>query len=75
MHFLLKYKYTLNWDREVHENYLPITTEEMMSRIPEGYRVVLKDSFALPYISWQIRKDFGFDLTEHTHIKLILEKI
>lgn len=75
VHFLLKYKYTLNWDREVHENYLPITTEEMMSRIPEGYRVVLKDSFALPYISWQIRKDFGFDLTEHTHIKLILEKI
>ncbi|MBO4867403.1 MAG: class I SAM-dependent methyltransferase [Ruminococcus sp.] len=74
-HFLLKYKYTQNWDREVHENYLPISTEELMGHIPEGYRVVYRDGFTLPYISWQIRKDFGFDFTDNTHIKLILEKI
>ena len=72
---MLKYKYTQNWEREVHENYLPVFTEELMNRIPDSYRLVYKDVFTLPYISWQIRKDLGFELTEHTHIKLILERI
>jgi hypothetical protein len=75
VHFLLKYKYTQNWDREVHENYFPVFTEDLMKRIPNSYRLVYKDVFTLPYTSWQIRKDFGLELTEHTHIKLILEKI
>ena len=75
VHFLLKYKYTQNWEREVHENYLPVFTEELMNRIPDSYRLVYKDVFTLPYISWQIRKDLGFELTDHTHIKLILERI
>lgn len=75
VHFLLKYKYTQNWDREVHENYFPVFTEELLNRIPNSYRIVYKDVFTLPYTSWQIRKDFGFELSNHTHIKLILERI
>ncbi|MBR6718514.1 MAG: methyltransferase domain-containing protein [Oscillospiraceae bacterium] len=75
VHFLLKYKYTQNWEREVHENYFPVYTEDLMKRIPDSYRLVYKDVFTLPYTAWQIRKDFGFTLTEHTHIKLILERI
>lgn len=75
VHFLLKYKYTQNWDREVHENYFPVYTEELLKRIPDTYRAVYTDVFTLPYTSWQIRKDFGFELTDHTHIKLILERI
>ena len=74
-HFLLKYKYTQNWEREVHENYFPLCTEELLQRIPDHYRLVYKDVFTLPYAAWQIWKDFGFTLTEHTHIKLILERI
>lgn len=74
VHFLLKYRYGSNWNREVHENYFPICTEDIMKCIPDGYRIVLKDRFTLPFTSWQIRKDFGFELKEHTHIKLILEK-
>ena len=27
LHWLLKYKYVINWSREVYENYLPITLE------------------------------------------------
>ena len=73
VHFLLKYKYTQNWDREVHENYFPITTEELMARIPDNYRVVYRECFTLPFTAWQIRKDLGFELKDHTHIKLILE--
>ncbi|MCR4644628.1 MAG: class I SAM-dependent methyltransferase [Oscillospiraceae bacterium] len=75
VHFLLKYKYTQNWEREVQENYFPLCTEELMERLPASYRLVYKDVFTLPYTAWQIRKDFGFELTEHTHIKLILERI
>lgn len=74
VHFLLKYKYTQNWDREVSENYFPIFTEDFMKRIPNSYRIVYKDIFTLPYTSWQIRKDFGFELTDNTHIKLVLER-
>ena len=75
VHFLLKYKYTQNWEREVHENYFPVSAEELLRRFPDTYRIVYKDAFTLPYTAWQIRKDFGFELTDHTHIKLILEKI
>lgn len=75
VHYLLKYKYTQNWSREVNENYFPISTEKLMSNIPDSYRIVFKESFTLPYIAWQIRKDFGFTLCENTHIKLILEKV
>lgn len=74
VHFLLKYKYTQNWEREVHENYFPFFTEELIKRIPDSYIPVYKDVFTLPYTSWQIRKDFGFELKDHTHIKLILER-
>ena len=75
VHFLLKYKYTQNWDREVSENYFPVSTEKLLLRIPDSYRIVLKDEFTLPYTAWQIRKDFGIELNDPTHIKLILEKI
>ena len=75
VHFLLKYKYTQNWDREVNEDYFPISAEHLLENIPDGYRIVFKEHFTLPYIVWQIRKDFGFELKEHTHLKLILEKI
>lgn len=73
VHFLLKYKYTQNWDREVHENYFPITTEQFIERIPKNYRTVYREEFTLPFTAWQIRKDFGFELKENTHIKIILE--
>ena len=75
VHFLLKYKYTQNWDREVHENYFPVTPEEFKSMIPDDYRIVYEERFTLPYIAWQIRSDFGYELKDHTHMKLILEHI
>lgn len=75
VHFLLKYKYIQNWDREVRENYFPIYVEELLDKIPNNYRIIFQDTFTLPYTAWQIRKDFRFDLKENTHIKLILEKI
>ena len=75
VHYLLKYKYTENWEREVHENYVPLTVEGLLKLVPSNYRVVYFDHFTLPYTRWQIERDFGIDLTTPTHIKIILQRI
>jgi len=73
VHFLLKYKYRDNWEREVRENYLPITLETLRTKIPKGYSIVLEDSFVLPYLKKEVKKDFNIDLTHATHLKMIIE--
>ncbi|MBR1752165.1 MAG: methyltransferase domain-containing protein [Ruminococcus sp.] len=75
VHFLLKYKYTQNWDREVHENYFPISCEQFEKKLPGSYRIVFRESFTLPFTAWQIRRDFGISLKENTHLKIILERL
>lgn len=74
VHFLLKYRYTENWEREVRENYVPVTIEQLLCRIPDEYEIAYVDHFTLPYIAWQIEKDFGIVLTTPTHVKLILRR-
>lgn len=74
LHYLLKYKYLENWDREVEENYLPIFREELYDMIPGNYSIIYRDHFALPYTVNQIKTDFGIDIRDDTHIKLILKK-
>ena len=72
VHFLLKYKYTDNWEREVNENYLPITLETLKSKIPGSYSVLYEDNFILPYLKSEVMKDFNIILTHPTHTKMIL---
>jgi len=74
IHYLLKYSYTENWDREVRENYLPITVEELMSRIPEDYEVIYSEHYVLPYTKQQVKRDSGIDLKDATHYKILLKK-
>ena len=74
-HYLLKYTYTQNWDREVRENYFPVTIEEIRAMIPDNYRINWQQHTPLPYIAWQVKRDFGIDLTEATHGKLVIERI
>ena len=73
VHFLLKYKYTDNWEREVRENYIPLSVESFLAHVPKTYRITYMDHAPLPYIVRQIQKDFGFDLTTPTHLKIVLE--
>ncbi len=75
IHYLLKYSYTENWEREVRENYLALTLEEFKEHIPENYQITYFDHFTLPYIAWQIKKDFDIELKAPTHLKIILKKI
>lgn len=75
MHFLLKYKYIENWDREVRENYFPITVEEFLSVVySHPYQVVYEELVTPPYIAQSIWHDTKIILTQTTHCKLLLER-
>lgn len=73
LHFLLKYKYTDNWNREVNENYLPVTLETLKKKIPSNYSIVYEDDFILPYLKDIVRKDFDIEIRNSTHVKMILK--
>lgn len=72
VHFLLKYKYTDNWERELNENYLPVSLETVKKKIPSPYKIVYEDDFIVPFIQKQIEGDFGIKVTHSTHSKLII---
>lgn len=72
IHFLLKYRFTDNWEREVAENYLPISIETLRKKIPSGYKIVYEDNFLLPFLKNRVKKDFNIDLIHPTHTKMII---
>ncbi len=75
VHFLLKYRYVEpNWNREVRENYLPITREDLLAKIPNNYDITYHDHFTLPYILQTVKDDVGIEIKDPTHIKLILKR-
>lgn len=73
MHYLLKYRYTDNWDREVNEDYLPVSLETVKSKIPNSYKIVYEQDFLLPFLKQQVKQDFNVDLTHSTHTKMIIQ--
>lgn len=76
IHFLLKYRYTDNWEREVHENYLPVSVEDVMGRIAGGkekYRLIYFDHYILPFLARSVKRDFDIVLKDYTHVKFIYE--
>lgn len=74
LQFFLTYRYTANWDREVRENYFPYTIEEFLHRIPDTYEIVYFEHYTLPFLRDQVQKDFGVQLTDPTHGKILLRK-
>jgi len=74
LHWLLKYKYTDNWERELKENYLPVTIEHFKhSKIPPGWDIIFEEHYTYDYIKKQVKKDFDIDLNQPTHLKMILK--
>ena len=73
VHFLLKYRYVANWDREVRENYLGYSADRIISNVDSKYQLIFKDVYTLPFLKEQVFKDFGIVLNERTHIKLIFK--
>jgi hypothetical protein len=74
VHFLLTYRYTNNWVRELKENYLPISLEDFLPTIPAKYVPHYMEHYTLPFIRNKAREDFGIELQDRTHLKLILRK-
>ena len=76
IHFLLKYRYQINWEREVKENYFPIYVEDLLTAITgeEKYRIMYMKRFIVPFIKKQIYNDFRVDVRDFTHIKAIFKK-
>ncbi len=74
IHYLLKYSYTENWEREVRENYLPVTVEKLLPLIPDDYEIVYSEHYVLPYIKLKIKHDCGIVLKDATHFKVLLMK-
>ena len=74
IHYLMKYRYTENWDREVRENYFPITLEQLLSKIPTyKYEIIYFEDYILPFTSNKIKQDFDVDIHDNTHVKLLLQ--
>ena len=74
IHFLLKYKYTENWSREVKENYMPIDLEKLYTIIPSTYEIVYFEHYIHPFIRQQVMNDFSIELKDNTHCKMILQR-
>ena len=76
VHFLLKYRYQINWEREVKENYFPIYVEDLLNAITgeEKYRIMYMKRFIVPFIKQQIYNDFRVKVSDFTHIKAIFKK-
>ena len=72
-HFLLKYRYVDNWEREVIENYLPVSLETVKTKIPSNYSIEYEQDFIVPFIKDKVGKDFGVRITHSTHVKMVLK--
>lgn len=77
-HFLLKYRYTDNWEREVNENYFAANrrlTPEGYASYPDGYKEILREHFIPEFIKNSVKEKFDIDLKNPTHVKLIWQRM
>lgn len=78
IHYLLKAPYDENWCREVEENYIPFTMNEVLTQYginsPIKYDVVYFEAYTLPYVYERLIRDYNFGLRAPTHYKLLLER-
>lgn len=72
LHYLFKYRYTLNWDREVVENYFPIYYGIAQQQLSSYYDVLVDKHEIFEYNRDVIQQDFGITVDVPTHYKLLL---
>ena len=73
-HWFLKYRYTVNWARELRENYLPNSFEDFLRLIPKSYECVHAQTYTLPFLRRVIYNDYAVDWQYPTHGKIFLKK-
>ena len=74
VHFLLKYRWTINWDREVNENYFPIEVNAFLDNFEYKYNITYLQRFRIPFLEQCWEKDFNIKIDDYTHIKAIFER-
>ena len=75
VHYLMKYRYLENWNREVRENYFPLSLERLLSKIPtDKYEIVYFENYILPFTANKVKEDFDIELHDNTHVKLLLKR-
>jgi SAM-dependent methyltransferase len=74
IHFLLKYRWKVNWNREVHENYFPISTNLLVQMFNDGFNIDYFERFRLPWWEQCWKKDFDIKINDYTHVKAIFTK-
>lgn len=79
LHFLLKYRYTKNWEREVREDYFGLSYDELIYRINSQqfrgrFGIDHLRHFAHPFTVQQINRDTGIRVAHKTHIECVLRK-
>lgn len=72
-HFLLTYRYTENWSRELDENYLPLCVEEIDAHL-KGWSPILSSHQVLPFLQTKLAQDMGISFPASTHIKRIVQR-
>lgn len=73
VHYLLKYRWTINWEREVNENYFPIYLEDFLKAFSEKYNISYLERFRVPFLEKCWKDDFDIEIKDYTHIKSIFE--
>jgi len=72
-HWLLKYDYKENWNREVLENYFPVSLETIKSKIPSGWKITYENHYVYQPIADKVKRDWNIELKYPTHLKMIVE--
>ena len=74
-HYLLKYRYNENWEREVHENQFAFNYSALGGiQTKSKYQISYCEYYTLPFVKQKVKEDFGIDLRASTHMKLLLER-
>lgn len=76
-HFLLKYRYTQNWERELNENYFSFNPDCAIKWLNDyNFYPIYYERFNVPYIVEILQKDMRINLNDlgQTHIKMIFQK-
>lgn len=74
IHYLLKYRYKQNWEREVKENYLGYSTDDIIKLVGDEYEVIYRKDYILPFLYNKVEEDFGIKINTPTHTNLIFKR-
>ena len=74
IHYFLKYRYVQNWEREVKENYLGYSTDDIIKLVGDEYEVIYRKDYILPFLYNRVEEDFGIKINTPTHTNLIFKR-